>query len=886
MRKYFLTFVALAVGLFATSCQESIVEPQVAGTTTFTVQIPDQMGTKADPTLGSAANVNQLFVAVYADASDTDATPIYRNVVAVSAGKATVSLNLIQGQLYDVIFWAQVGNNYVSAVQTDNEYTFDLVNIPMNKNYHNTDAGAAFFYYWDNFQPTGTSQPVTLRRPFAQLNLGTTEGSLTNNAGTFTLQSSVIKVKGIADNFNTVSGFGTVAEANKDIEYTFDAVALPSDEKINVAGVDYKYVSMDYLPIVGDDQALITVDATITLSNNQSINHKFTNVPVRENYRTNIVGNLISSTTDFNVVVDADFAKDEDGQLYPDNDILVVENAAAAQAALDNAKPGDVIELVAGVNYGTLLIRPIEGQSNTITDCDYLVYRNEMLRKVENLTIIGAPGATVDAIKVVAGYVENSGSTGYVVDIKNLVINSVEFTDKHTNAPHSYASPIFFDLSYINVNGLTVKNCKLIGNNDKMNFVYFYGSGKPANSTFETAAKNVIIENNTVDGIARLCELRQTENVTITENTIKNTALHGILLSVDNGTYSGNVTITENTAENIHERFVRMAGAGDAVVLIKDNSIINYQGADADYIKVTDGSNVTIENNVFCKFVYGLTLIPDGENSKIIVSDKEGFLNLTRLFADWTALFTDGNGNAYSNYANGAGVDYYYGGRWTVSLEADIDLNNETISPVILKHPVQAGAPTFDGNNHTIKNAKIVTDATTENEAGLFDASDNALKNLKLDNIHVTGSNVGNSTAGVLSGSVNKNVQYITITNSSVTGGKYTGGITGYGYTDVTNCSLTNVTVKGGYKLGGVIGYICASDVSGHDVTGNTLTDCTVDGIGGGVYAGGKNEYIMGKVVGNYNCNGTCKDNTITNMTTSANNNIGKIENGFTVVEQ
>ena len=65
------------------------------------------------------------------------------------------------------------------------------------------------------------SKKVTLYRPFAQLNLGTTEGSLTNNAGTFTLQSSVIKVKGIADNFNTVSGFGTVSEANKDIEYTF-----------------------------------------------------------------------------------------------------------------------------------------------------------------------------------------------------------------------------------------------------------------------------------------------------------------------------------------------------------------------------------------------------------------------------------------------------------------------------------------------------------------------------------------------------------------------------------------------------------------------------------------------------------------------------------------
>lgn len=270
--------------------------------------------------------------------------------------------------------------------------------------------------------------------------------------------------------------------------------------------------------------------------------------------------------------------------------------AAELQAALDNAVPGTTICLAAGVDYGTVELRPVAGNANTVTDCDYLVYRNEMLRKVENLTIIGAPGATLDAIEIVAGHIE--GSTGYTVDIQNLVIDSVEFNDTHTNAPHSYASPLFIDLTYTNVDGLTVKNCKLIGNNDKLNFVYIYGSGNPANSTFATASKNITITGNTVDGIARLCELRQTENVTITDNTINNTALHGILLPVDNGTYSGNVVIVGNTANFINERFVRMAGAGTANVVITDNTINGYLGADEDFIKVTDATGVvTVENN-------------------------------------------------------------------------------------------------------------------------------------------------------------------------------------------------------------------------------------------------------------------------------------------------
>ena len=307
-------------------------------------------------------------------------------------------------------------------------------------------------------------------------------------------------------------------------------------------------------------------------------------------------GDVVSVNVGVNLFatqVEAEF--DSFGDDYDADAITLVGNADEAQAALDNADAGAIIQLAPGIDYGTLYLRPVDGQDNTITNCDYLVYRNEMLRKVENLTIVGAPGATIDAIKVVAGYIE--GSTGYVVDIKNLVIDSVEFNDTYTNAPHSFAAPIFFDLTYTNVDGVTVKNCELVGNNAKMNFVYVYGSGNPSNSTFETAAKNITITGNTVDGIARLCELRQTENVTITNNIIKNTALHGILLPVDGGTYTGNVTITGNTADCINERFVRMAGAGDAVVVIKDNVINNYMGADDDYIKVTDGNNVTIENN-------------------------------------------------------------------------------------------------------------------------------------------------------------------------------------------------------------------------------------------------------------------------------------------------
>ncbi|MBO7204179.1 MAG: hypothetical protein J6V29_04390 [Bacteroidales bacterium] len=584
MKKYFLSIVALAGMLFATSCQESLVEPQVSGPTTFTVQVPDQMGTKA---IGDASIIDRLYVAVYENFNENGGTlptsAIHKTNVAVVNGAATVALNLIQGQKYDIVFWAQNGESYVDA---DDE----LLSIPMDKNFHNNEAGAAFFHFEPNFDPTQIrTKGIELRRPFAQLNLGTTTASLTQIAtGAVVLKSSEIKIKGLAQSFNTISGMGE--NATHGVVSYYDEI--PANwQDLSAAGSVFEYVSMDYLPIVGDDQALFDIEANIVVSDknvDRTINHKFASVPVQENYRTNIVGNLISSTTDFNVSIDSEFK----------------------------------------------------------------------------------------------------------------------------------------------------------------------------------------------------------------------------------GTYEGNF----------------------------------------------DG------------------LVVDGATRTITVLNATGLLGLSDLNANWAYLFSNRNGTTQSDYAvenGGKGVDYYSRWVWTIKLELDIDFENETLTaPINISN-----WGVFDGQGHTIMNVNITTANNTETAAGLFIASKyGEIKNLKLHEVHVTGSLKGNSTAGILASDCNSSIDNITITNSSVWGGKYSGGIVGYGYGSVTNCTLTNCEVKGGYKLGGVIGYICSSD-GGKSVNGNALTGCIVNGADG-QYAGGKSEYIIGKVVGNFNCNGSCSNNMVANMTTEATSLIGKIEAG------
>ena len=692
MKNIFRILMAVAV-LFTASCAKEDISSTIASgeaNVTFTVDLPE-LGTRA---YGEGKKVDILHYNVYEYGTENRLAQLSGSKEAQAPGQAlyTITIPMLKGMKYDIVFWAE--KNGTGYYRLEDK----VITVNYDGAIANDETRDAFFGSVTEFDPTnpGNKTSVELRRPFAQLNAITTDCQLIKKSGITEMCQSSLKVTSKLHNqFNIFSGVADGEVTNVE----FAIADIPAETKtIDDTNTDM-HLAMNYL-LVNGEKELVDVEFSFVGKRGQTEFDfpvaQYSNIPVKRNYRTNIIGKLLTAATDFNVEIKADFGK---------SDQVVATDATAAQQALDNADKGTTIQLQPGVNYGTLLIRPVAGAANTITDCDYLVYRNEMLRKVEDLTIIGAPGAKVDGIKVVAGYVENSGSTGYVVDIKNLVIDGVEFSDNYVmSAKHSYSAPIFVDLSYINVDGLTVKNCKLVGDNDKMNFVYLYGSGNPSNSTFNTAAKNITISNNVVDGIARLCELRQAENVTITGNTIKNTYLHGMLLSVDKGAYSGNVTITNNTAENINDRFVRMAGAGDAVVVIKDNVIKLYKGADPDYIKVTDGTNVTIENNICSK-----DPIKNYDDFLNIISDDTWYdATKTELAIEDVADFA-----AFIETANS--VDNFEGK--TLKLTGDIDLYFKDITDLADGDPItfrpigdtKYGAKnpfkgTFDGQGHTIKN--------------------------------------------------------------------------------------------------------------------------------------------------------------------------------------
>ena len=290
MKKYFLSLVAIAAAmLFATSCQESLVEPQVDGTTTFTIEVPGQMGTKATTDV-----INRLYVEVY---SADGSTLVHRpNFYTMADGKATVTLNLVANQEYDIIFWAQNGEAY---------NTESLKSIKMNALHHNSENGAAFYAVLDNYNPINGKQEVKLTRPFAQLNLWTTN-EVDYGSGEVTIVKSTIKVENAASEFNRVNdqNFGKGIASTT---YTYVSDVLPQGTKTINNGTEdivYQYVSMDYLA-VPDNQALVNITATIVVEDPNGVRSEIVreirDVPVQLNFKTNIIGNLITSANEFEV---------------------------------------------------------------------------------------------------------------------------------------------------------------------------------------------------------------------------------------------------------------------------------------------------------------------------------------------------------------------------------------------------------------------------------------------------------------------------------------------------------------------------------------------------------------------------------------------------------
>ena len=297
--------------------------------------------------------------------------------------------------------------------------------------------------------------------------------------------------------------------------------------------------------------------------------------------------------------------------------IIMSPSAEALQAALDNAVKGTTIVLAENVNYGIVYLRPSKNEGVT-KEVDWLGnnYRYETYSLFEDLTIIGAKGATIDAIEIEGGTYYNtahSQSEEYpvmlsLIELKNVLIQGVTFTGNGGYDPQGHGNAINLSGNNIKVDGLTLKDCVLENPSNNARLLYKtestthehkYALGEET-YTFVPSLANISIVGCTLNGGYMGLELRETTNVTIVGNTF-NVGDRNMLLAVNTGcTYSGTITISDNVSNNAKERFVRADGIGDAKLIITNNTINDYQSDDLDYIKATGvtGESVVEGNTI------------------------------------------------------------------------------------------------------------------------------------------------------------------------------------------------------------------------------------------------------------------------------------------------
>lgn len=290
--KYIL---AAALAMLALGCNKEQVA--VDGTpdgeevaVTFAAELPGTV-TKA---IGDGLTAKNLSVAVYDDASNAAGTHIVAldKTAVFDALHTTVEYSLVKGKTYHFIFWAQAeGAPYTFAPETK-KVAIDYTGAA---NDEKRDA----FYAVKTLKVTGpATEPVQLHRPFAQVNFGTSDSAAATDAGV-TPTASLFTATDAASSFDVFAGVGT-----DPVSVSFTEATLPAEQLTLKDGTSYTYLAMNYFIPTGklSETHVSNLSATFKGATDDVV-ISVPSAKVQANYRTNIVGNLLTDQVVFNVEI-------------------------------------------------------------------------------------------------------------------------------------------------------------------------------------------------------------------------------------------------------------------------------------------------------------------------------------------------------------------------------------------------------------------------------------------------------------------------------------------------------------------------------------------------------------------------------------------------------
>ena len=336
MRKLFIFVSAAIFAAAMVSCiQEAAVVKPGKGNVAFSIQTPG-VATKV---IGDGTNVDILYYEIYkapAVEGETehknsviDGKPLIDGTVAVTTSgegmeavtSATLNFNLLEDQDYVALFWAHVDGKSYYNVDDLRAVTVNYTDEEGNAHEANDESRAAFCqvckFSTRNIEDVENNDereykvyegPISVKlvRPFAQLNLGTEFESL-NKDYLITMEQSKVVLTNVHSNYDVFSmdTFGDKTQV------TFDFADVPAkdDEVLSVVkdgnSVDYAYAGMNYF-LAPADGSNLELEYFI-MTDVGTVNRAVSNVPVKANYRTNILGNLLTTSAQLDIVIEKSF---------------------------------------------------------------------------------------------------------------------------------------------------------------------------------------------------------------------------------------------------------------------------------------------------------------------------------------------------------------------------------------------------------------------------------------------------------------------------------------------------------------------------------------------------------------------------------------------------
>ena len=379
MKKIFSGFMMAAAALFVTSCaSDELTSSQTGGeaTVSFSLALEDGIGTRAISD-GSGADV--LEYAVFNE--NGERVSGIQKVKRTGVTFPTVeNITLAKGQTYKIAFWAQDEDCKAYTVSDDMNVSIDYTGV------NNDETRDAFFKSIEFTVSGSASLDVVLKRPFAQINVGVYQEDWDAAvASGIEIANSVAYIKNAATSINLLNGM--VGEETTDVPVEYTAAAIPTESLMVDVDKDgtkeaYKWLSMSYILVADhgttpDNDGIYGAAATtlndlgfsfVPVSGNAiTFAQGLKSVPVERNWRTNIIGKILTGDVEFNISIDPIYDGD---YIYPDG--LVQEIIMAAAIGGTVTLTDNVTMPEGGLNVQGSMILNLNGFNLSCPDDDIL----------------------------------------------------------------------------------------------------------------------------------------------------------------------------------------------------------------------------------------------------------------------------------------------------------------------------------------------------------------------------------------------------------------------------------------------------------------------------------------------------------------------------------